>query len=190
MRPVVQDFVQRALFAEQIDGAKVLEVGSYDVNGSVRPHIESLNPELYVGVDMRDGPGVDVVCDCENLDQLKLNSIHWDDPIKWDLVVSTEMLEHALDWRRCMSQMAAVVAPGGLLLVTTVRAPFPYHPFPNDYWRFEVGDLKRIVEALGLETVMAEDFTEFGVGVLARKSSDPLPQGSLEGIEVAGVFDG
>jgi 2-polyprenyl-3-methyl-5-hydroxy-6-metoxy-1,4-benzoquinol methylase len=185
MRPVVQDFVRRALFAESMAGARVLEIGSYDVNGSVRPHIESLGVAEYLGVDMQAGPGVDVVWNCEHLDEMS--------GATWDLVVSTEMLEHAEHWRECMSQMAKAVRPGGLLLLTTVSPGFGYHPFPSDYWRFTVADLTRIMDALGMEVVVAEEsppgerFPQFGTFIMARKPSEPLPQKSLEDIVVSGV---
>jgi hypothetical protein len=184
MRPVVQEFVARALADENLYGAKVLEVGSYDVNGSVRGHIESLCPAAYVGLDMREGPGVDIMWNCEHLDELG---------IECDLLVSTEMLEHAQNWRECMTQMVQVVAPGGLLLITTVSPGFPYHDFPGDYWRYPLDDLKQIVETLGLEIVVAEEsppderMPQFLVGVLARKPFDWDKPGSLDDIELPGV---
>jgi 2-polyprenyl-3-methyl-5-hydroxy-6-metoxy-1,4-benzoquinol methylase len=184
MRPVVQEFVARALEDENLQGAKVLEVGSFNVNGSVRPYIESREPAAYVGLDMREGPGVDVMWNCEHLDKLG---------IECDLVVSTEMLEHAQNWRECMTQMAQIVAPGGLLLITTVSPGFPYHDFPGDYWRYPLDDLKRIIEALGLEIIVAEEsppgewMPQFLVGVLARKPLDWVKPGSLDDIVVPRV---
>ena len=178
MRPVVQDFVHRALMNEDIAGKTVLEVGSYNVNGSVRPYIESLEPAKYVGLDMREGPGVDLTWDCERQDELGLD---------WDLVVSTEMLEHAHDWRACMTQMATAVTPGGLLLVTTVSPGFPYHGYPSDFWRFPLEDLGCITETLGLDNFMLEDGREWMVAVLARKPLDWDKPGSLDDITVPGV---
>jgi hypothetical protein len=42
-----------------VDGASVLEIGSYYVNGSVRKVFVSAG--RYVGVDLIEGSGVDVV---------------------------------------------------------------------------------------------------------------------------------
>jgi len=54
-------FVQRAVNEYPIKG-DVLEVGSYDVNGSVRPIFSDRERfPHYTGVDMRAGPGVDRV---------------------------------------------------------------------------------------------------------------------------------
>ena len=40
------------------DNIKVLEIGSYNVNGSIRAFFPNAN---YTGVDLCDGPGVDIV---------------------------------------------------------------------------------------------------------------------------------
>src|SRR5579859_2787949 len=77
---------------EEVFGKSVIEVGSYNVNGSFRDHIMYYAPASYLGVDAKPGPGVDRVCQAEQL----LNSFQ---PSSFDLVVSTEMLEHVQDWR-------------------------------------------------------------------------------------------
>ena len=50
---------------EDIAHKRVVEVGSYVVNGSVRPLITALSPAEYIGVDFCAGPGVDVVCNAD-----------------------------------------------------------------------------------------------------------------------------
>jgi len=50
---------------EEIQGRKIIEVGSRDVNGSLRPLLESFKPKQYVGVDTIMGRGVDVLCNTE-----------------------------------------------------------------------------------------------------------------------------
>lgn len=183
MHPSVIDFVERVLPTEKIKGAKVLEVGAYDVNGSVRPFIEKHHPAMYVGVDRKRGPGVDLVADCEHL----VKHMGGD---AWDFVISCEMLEHVDNWRVCMRQMTWAVSPGGLLLVTTRSPGFPYHPFPVDNWRFTVNDMERIVEALRLQAVTIEEDKgpgSPGVFVLARKPFRLHVPGSLENIWVGGV---
>lgn len=165
MHPSVLDFVAKVLTRERVYNAGVLEVGSYDVNGSVRPYLESLRPKRYLGVDAASGPSVDRVVDCEELAAEVGRGA-------WQIVVSTEMLEHVRDWKTCIEQLAEVTAPGGLLLITTRSPGFPYHPFPEDHWRFTVDDMKQILSALGLETVTVEDDPGIGcpgVFALARK---------------------
>jgi len=127
----VQDleFVRRSVSAGTVSGKRVLEVGSYAENGSARSVLSGYGPREYVGVDMRDGPGVDLVLPCSFLvDKFGVES--------FDIVVSTDMLEHVQDWRWAVSQMKRVTAIGGTLLVTTCSPGFPYHGYPHDFWRF------------------------------------------------------
>lgn len=164
MHPTALSFVQRALTAEHIAGKDILEVGSYDVNGSVRPYVEALKPRRYLGVDASPGPRVDRVVDCERLTDEVAGL--------WDVVVSTEMLEHVRDWRTCMQQLAAVVKLGGFLVITTRSPGFPYHPFPEDHWRYTHAQMQAILDVLGLETITLEDDPEPGVFVLATKTEE------------------
>lgn len=162
MHPTAMDFCCRTLTAEIIADKLVLEVGSFDVNGTVRPHVESLNPARYLGVDASPGPCVDEVVDCEQL----ANHVGYG---AWDVVITTEMLEHVRDWRACMLQLVYVVRPGGLLLITTRSPGFPYHPFPEDHWRYTNAQMRAIMGALELEVLTVEDDPEPGVFVLARR---------------------
>src|SRR6266498_3525701 len=145
MHPSIIDlFAGGFLTRDEIAGKTILEVGSYDVNGSVRPIIETHGPASYLGVDGQAGPRVDRVVDCGDLlatfgDQT------------FDVVVTTEMLEHVADWRRCMANLAAVITEGGLLVLTTRSPGFPYHGYPDDFWRYTPEVMGRILEALGLE---------------------------------------
>jgi hypothetical protein len=78
-----------------VEGKSVLEVGSYNVNGSFRDHIRYFGPLSYLGVDAVEGTGVDQVCRVEDL-------VSTFGPERFDLIVSTEMLEHVADWRKAV----------------------------------------------------------------------------------------
>lgn len=187
MHQSVQDFVARVLTVEHVSGKSVLEVGSFDVNGSVRPHIETLGPSTYLGVDAAPGPRVDQVVDCEQLS----NHVGYG---AWDVVVSTEMLEHVRDWRACMLQLMYVTRLGGLLLLTTRSPGFPYHPYPEDHWRYTQAQMGAILDGLQLETLVLEDddTASPGVLVLARRPMfEPQPHkpwAALRSIEVDPVL--
>lgn len=146
MHPSVMDFLRRQLKYSEIAGFELLEVGSQDVNGSPREVIQPLNPGKYVGVDFTKGKGVDVVLDVSKLAQ------HFG-PASFDVVISTEMLEHAQDWRSAVDQMKTVLRVGGLLVVTTRSKGFPYHGYPHDYWRYRIEHFQRIFSDMTIETL-------------------------------------
>lgn len=163
MHKSVLAWTAAAVAREDIAGRSVLEVGSYDVNGTVRPILAAHDPARYVGVDMTSGPGVDRVLDCTALvDEFGAGS--------WDVVVSTEMLEHVRDWRASIRNLIGVVAQGGLLVITTRSPGFPYHPFPEDHWRYPVAAFERLLANAHLEPIdVREDPEAPGVFVKARK---------------------
>lgn len=179
MHPSVLEFVEQTLTAERVAGRRVLEVGSYDVNGSVRPYLESLEPAEYLGVDAGPGPSVDRVVDCEQL----CSEVGSD----WDIVISTEMLEHVNDWQTCMAQLADAVKPNGHLIVTTRSPGFPYHPFPDDFWRFTIDQMTQILTTLDfVPLTVADDWQCPGVFGVGWKPFDWQPT-SLNSITVERV---
>jgi predicted SAM-dependent methyltransferase len=154
----------RCVAEPEVRNKRVIEVGSRDVNGSLRPFIELYHPREYIGVDIQSGPGVDRICEVEHLvDTFGEES--------FDMVVSTEMLEHVREWRRAVSALKGVCKRGGKLVITTRSLGFPYHDFPHDFWRYEPGDVRAIfsdMEILILET----DRVEPGVLMKLRKPDD------------------
>ena len=94
------------LYPEEVKGKRIIEVGSQDVNGSLRPIIESWKPAEYIGVDLVEGSGVDVICDAEEIvERFGRES--------FDVVISTEVLEHVRDWRKVLSNIKNICRPGG-----------------------------------------------------------------------------
>jgi len=122
---------------DEIQNKKIIEVGSRDVNGSVRALLESYDPKKYIGVDFTMGPSVDIVCDAENLlNVFESNS--------FDVVISTEVLEHVQNWKKVVSNFKRLTAPGGLLYISSRSKGFPYHAYPFDFWRYETEDIREI----------------------------------------------
>lgn len=154
-------FVMTHISEADVAGKKVLEVGSFDVNGSPRLLVELLAPASYIGVDIRHGPKVDQICGAAEL-------VVTFGAESFDVVVSTEMLEHAEDWRSAVSNMKRVLVPGGLLLITTRSPGFPQHDHPSDYWRFTKQDALEIFADMK-ELEVVEDPMVPGIFVRARK---------------------
>jgi len=161
MHPSAYEFSTTALTEADVKGRRVVEAGALNVNGSAREVIEAHEPASYLGTDMRDGAGVDQVCMAEDL------------PVCCaDVLVSTEMLEHAADWQAAMRGMTEALAPGGLLLLTCRGPGFPVHGYPEDHWRYTPETMAAILAACGLEILRCEpdpDPASPGVFAVARK---------------------
>lgn len=172
-----------ALFAamnirkEEVAGKRALEAGSLNVNGSLRPLIESYGPKEYVGTDISEGPGVDMICDVSGLEK-KFG------PESFDFVVSTEVIEHVRDWRGAVHNLKTVLKPGGALLISTRSAGFIYHGYPNDYWRYEESDMRSIFGDLRIEKI--EKDPELGIFIKCVKPTDFVEK-DLSGLELYSI---
>lgn len=177
----VISWAAEAITPEMVAGVDVLEVGSYNVNGSVRGSIEAHQPATYIGADISAGPGVDIVSDVADIPAVY--------PEGFGLVVTTEMLEHVQDWRTSMTALAILVKPGGTLALSTRSPGFPYHAYPDDHWRYPVDTMKQILEALNLHVqVCIPDPEAPGVFAIATKPNKwTLPtSGALDPFDLPG----
>jgi SAM-dependent methyltransferase len=165
-----------ALTATDVRGKSVLEVGSMNVNGSLRRHVEMLSPSSYIGVDFMGGKGVDIVCDAGNLETRFGKNV-------FDVVISTEMLEHAEHWREAVVAMKRVVCPGGIVLLTARGPGFPLHGYPHDWHRFTVSDIRQAFADFEI-CILKEDPQFSGVLILARKPQQ-WREADLSSIHVA-----
>lgn len=96
------EFVKGAL---GFHSGPVVEFGSKDVNGSTRKLFPCLP---YTGVDLAEGPGVDVVADAAEYQP--------EEPA--GVVVCTEAFEHCKDWGKLVENAHRILRPGGKLIVT------------------------------------------------------------------------
>lgn len=162
MHPSCEDFLSQALQAHDVAGKELLEVGAQDVNGSVRRRLESYGPSSYVGVDIIEGPGVDEVCSVDQLlDRFGENA--------FDAVLTTETLEHVVDWRTAIHNLKGVLRPGGLLVITTRSPGFAIHAYPIDCWRYTVNDMQLIFSDFTIDQVTKDVPADPGVFLRARK---------------------
>ena len=104
----------------------VLDIGSYDVNGSYRTLFSKLQCS-YVGIDLSSGPGVDVILDSPYRFPIQSNSV--------DIVISGQAFEHIEFFWLTWIEMVRVLKPGGMIfLIAPSRGP--EHRYPQDCWRF------------------------------------------------------
>ena len=161
-------FGYQHLTEAEIRSKSVLEVGSRNVNGSLRSRLESFVPASYVGVDIFPGDGVDIICNAERLTARFGREA-------FDVVIATEMLEHVRNWAEVIENFKAVLRPGGILLLTTRSKGFPFHEAPHDFWRYEVSDMQAIFSDFIIEA-LTSDPQEPGVFLKARKPLQYSPK--------------
>jgi len=147
-----------------IENKSVLDVGSYNYNGNFSEIVKRLNPAKFIGIDMLPGPGVDIVC-------LGEDAVKTFGKESFDVVIASELMEHARNWREVISNLKNVCKPGGLLLITTRSYGFKIHGYPNDYWRYEIDDMKKIFADCNIE-ILESDPEAPGVFLRATKPKD------------------
>ena len=96
----------------------VVEIGSLNINGSVRKHFEKC---VYVGIDVASGPGVDVVCLGHEYD-MPNNS--------FDVAISCECFEHDPYHIDTLKNMIRLVKPGGLIIFSCATTGRKEHGTP------------------------------------------------------------
>lgn len=96
----------REFFLPSMSGVRVLEIGSYDVNGSIRKIFDGSE---YLGVDLFEGPGVDVVSSGHLL-KVPDGS--------FDVSISSECFEHNPFWVDTFKNMHRMTADSGMLAIT------------------------------------------------------------------------
>ena len=105
---------QQRLFVESVKNhflpnlSSVLEIGSYDVNGVVRNILECPTIDQYIGLDLVEGPGVDIVC----------NASEYNSPHLSELVLSCECFEHNPFWLKTFVNMIANCKSTGIVVFT------------------------------------------------------------------------
>jgi SAM-dependent methyltransferase len=118
------DLVGRHL--DPVRAISVVDIGSYDVNGTYRP-LFSRPGWSYTGVDLEQGPGVDVVLTSPYRLPMRSNSV--------DVIVSGQAFEHVEFFWLSFMEMLRVLRPGGMIfLIAPSRGP--EHRYPQDCWRF------------------------------------------------------
>lgn len=123
-------------YADKVKGP-ILEVGSKDYGNTqnLRPLFENYD---YVGVDMEDGPGVDIVIDLtEDISIIKEKL----DGNLFKTIFCFCVLEHCTQPFKLCNNLESLLDENGVIFVS---APFSWriHGYPSDYWRFTSEGIK------------------------------------------------
>lgn len=134
-----RDFIAKvkSFFPEFFKNVNVLEVGSLNINGTVRDFFES---KSFLGLDLMEGPGVDLVCPGKDY-LIKPGEV-------WDVVISTECFEHDKDWKETFQNMYDLTRGSGMVMFTcasqgrhehgTTRTSPQDSPATTDYYENRV----------------------------------------------------
>lgn len=124
----------------------VLDIGSYDVNGSYK-HLFNEDKYYYTGLDIEQGPNVDIVL----TNPYDWNAIESD---SFDIVISGQAFEHIEFFWKTMEEMTRVLKKDGLLCLIAPNG-FGEHRHPVDCYRFFSDGLIALARYVGIEPLHA-----------------------------------
>ena len=102
----------KAKFPLAFSGGRTLEVGSLNINGTVR---NAFSSDEYVGVDVGAGAGVDIV----------ISGHEYDNEMPFDCCISCECFEHNPFWKETFLNMIRLCKSGGLVVFTCATTGRP-----------------------------------------------------------------
>lgn len=94
----------------------VLDIGALDINGNNQVLFDA--DTLYLGLDIAEGRNVDIICPGHELGLPDAT---------FDMVISTECLEHDRHWVATLNNAIRLLRPGGMLLMTCATTGRPEH---------------------------------------------------------------
>ena len=125
---------------------KVLDVGSYDVNGCMRPLFDGTEAE-YFGLDIEAGPNVDIVMN---------EPYNWDNipDESFDFVISANAFEHIEYPWLTIKLIYSKLKQGG---IACIHAPFsiPEHRYPTDCYRYFSDGFRALAKWAGFQVINA-----------------------------------
>lgn len=95
----------KMLFPQKFIDQDVLEIGSQNINGSIR---ELFSGGQYLGIDLGEGKDVDLVCHGKDFYR----------EVPFDVIISCESLEHDMFYAETIVNAIRLLKSGGLLLLT------------------------------------------------------------------------
>lgn len=128
MHTQVKDYVKRVIRQHGPFTGAVVEIGSQDVNGTVRDLFSDASS--YLGIDIMSGPNVDLVIDAAD----------WQPEEKFCCIISTETFEHTARWPEILKVAAEALEQTGILIITCASNPRKPHSAHTDKARVKPGE--------------------------------------------------
>ena len=166
MNESIVDWFLSVATASDFTDCTVIEIGSRWINGGLRPQIQACGPASYTGCDPVPGPGVDDVCDADGL----LSALG---AAAADVIIATEVLHAAEEWRSLFVACHALLRPGGIIFLTTRSPGAPMLDFPRDFWRFTADDVRAIFASWEILSFEEDDLYP-GIMVKAIRTAAPI----------------
>jgi len=137
-------FRKKYLEGKKNEPLLILDLGSFDVNGSYREYFDCFS-WTYRGIDMAAGKNVDIVLqDPYNWREIKSGSA--------DVVISGQAFEHIEFFWLTMLEIARVLKQGGLCCLIAPSGG-PAHLYPVDCWRFYADGFAALARFSSLEVL-------------------------------------
>jgi hypothetical protein len=140
-------------YLKNTEDLTIVDIGSQDVNGSLRSVAPTNNK--YIGVDFAEAKGVDVVI-------TDPYSLPFEDE-SVDAVVSSSCFEHSEMFWLTFLEGLRILKPSGLMYINAPSNGV-YHPYPGDSWRFfpDAGrSLSKWAQRNGFNTILLESYISY-----------------------------
>jgi len=105
----------KSMLPDYFKNVKVLDIGSYDVNGNEAFLFENSD---FTGLDIGPGKGVDIVCPAQDYDAPDGT---------FDTIISCECWEHNPCYAESIRNAIRMLRPGGLFIFTCATTGRPVH---------------------------------------------------------------
>lgn len=102
-------------FPQAFTNCKVLDIGSFDVNGNEKVWFENCD---FIGLDIGPGKGVDVVCPANEYDAPDES---------FDTIISCECWEHNPYYKESILNAVRMLKSGGFFIFTCATTGRPVH---------------------------------------------------------------
>ena len=112
-----RDYIQRIKnkFPNAFKDCKVLDIGSFDVNGKEEAFFENC---YFIGLDIGPGPGVNVICPAQEYDAPDET---------FDTIISCECWEHNPYYKESIQNAIRMLKSGGYFIFTCATTGRPVH---------------------------------------------------------------